>query len=86
LQRRQFLRRVLSCIGDISHLLCQKLFCGYKSLGKDSKKGIFSQEDWKIVAHYGFLVFATEDPIWGAIFRVEYSIKQPQAICIPQPQ
>jgi hypothetical protein len=49
-------------------------------------KGIFSQEDWKIVAHYGFLVFVTEDHIWEAIFRVEYSIKQPQAICIPQPQ
>ncbi len=63
-----------------------KIFTPYFSTKKHGTGLGLSFVQYIVVAHHSPIVLVTEDAILGVTFRIELSLKQPQAICIPQAQ
>jgi signal transduction histidine kinase len=63
-----------------------KIFTPYFSTKKHGTRLGLSFVQYIVVAHHSPIVLVTEDAILGATFRIELSLKQPQAICVLQAQ
>ena len=63
-----------------------KIFTSYFSTKKHETGLGFSLRQHIIVAHHYPIVLVTAEAILGASLRMEFSCKQPQALCVPQTQ
>ena len=63
-----------------------KILTPYFSTKKHGTGLGLSCVQYMVVAHHSPIVLVTEDAILGVTFRIKLSLKQPQAICIPQAQ
>ena len=90
LLRWQLLRYILSGIEYASKLLCphnhDKIFVPYFSTKKQGTELGLSFAQGMIADHHGSIALTTADATFGATFRIELPLEQPQAIRIPQTQ
>lgn len=90
LLRWQFLRYVLSGSEYASKLLCphncDKIFVSYFLTKKQGTELGLSFVQRIIADHHGSIALVTADATFGATFRIELPLEQPQATRIPQTQ